>query len=86
MKTLKENTMDGAKHTKANFKNWLKTATHQELLKEAQKINTMLMQMRTGHDVGLPPYPKKEAKMDNIRVLKYKYGLLNQKILLGTKQ
>jgi len=79
-------TMEGAKHTKANFKNWLKTASHQDLLKELQKVNTTLMQMRMGHDKGIPPYPPRNAKMDNIKVLKYKYALLNQKILLGTKQ
>lgn len=64
-------------HTKNNFKDFISKATHQELLKEYNKLNLLLQMMKVGHMKGLPTHEKGQ---ENITIVKYKYNLICQEI------
>lgn len=66
------------KMTKNSYNKWLETASHEEILKEYNKIRLILSMMKHSGQNSISPYPKKEQKMDNIKVIKYKYNQICQ--------
>jgi hypothetical protein len=64
-------------HTRNNYRRFVKSAKHEELLSEYNKIGLLIQMMKVGNMKGMKPY---EKGRDNIDILKYKYNLVCQEM------
>jgi hypothetical protein len=71
------------KHTKNNFKEWLNKATYTEVLDMYQTYKNKLFEYRGLLSKTKTLYSKGEKK-ENIKIVKYKYNLLTNKLNLIT--
>jgi len=71
------------KHTKNNFKEWLSKANYKETLEMYQRYKNILMSYRILMAKTQTLYSKGEKK-ENIRIVKYKYNLLLNKLHMMT--
>ena len=77
---LKENHYEESKHTHNEYKKFLLKATHDEILKEYNKLVLLMQMMKHKGLNSIKPYPDKVVKADNIKVIKYKYNMICQEI------
>jgi hypothetical protein len=74
-------------NTKAKFKEWLKNANYKDLVEMYQTYKLKLIEYRSriskeGRLYSMQSGPT--SKMENIRMVKYKYNLLTNKLNLIT--
>ena len=76
----KENNYQNSNHLHKNYPKTIQQMNYAEILSEYNKIRLILQMMRHTGRGSIKPYPDRQTRQDNIRVIKYKYNIICQEI------